>query len=125
MVLFVDLVIQVRVAVFRDEFLTIVKVMPILLHPLQKFFLLLSPEVALVLLLRATKALSLGELGLEQTFLHLGRWIRLNILSPKIVQHLTWDFLKCLLGEHHWVVGKLAEGYKLDDIGSHLLLVEL
>ena len=64
-----------------------------------------------------------GKLLLDKATLLSCARVRLDTVAAHEVEQLTWNFIKNLLGKHVWIVLKLVEGHKLDDISRHILAV--
>ena len=108
-----------------NEVLHSEQIKALLLEPLKELLLLEGPKVSLVLWHVASKTARLRQLLLKSAFLSLSRRVWSDTLPSEVVKHLTWDFLKGLLGELHRVVREVAERHELHDIRGHLLLVDL
>lgn len=126
-VIFDNIIVHRRHTELLNPTLTLEEVEALVLQILQESLLLLTPKVNLLLLLRVagTHALLLLKLLGEGAFLSLSSRIRPYIASTEVVKHLAWNFLQSLLGQRHGVIGKLSERHELDNIGSHLLSVDL
>lgn len=108
-----------------DKVLALEKVVSLLLHALEESLTLSRPEVTLVNRVVPTHAPSLRKLLLEGAFLGLSCRVGSDTTSAEVVEHLAWHLLKSLLRQHHRVAGEVPEGHKLDNIGCHLLLIDV
>lgn len=69
------------------------------------------------------RSITQGELVLDGSALGLCPGVGLDVMLAHEVEQLAWNLLKYFLRQKVGTVFELIEGYKLDDIGSHVLAI--